>query len=41
MRMDGESGDRLFVKLGDVGVDAALKVKAGLEKITTLHYTKR
>ncbi len=36
-----ESFDRLFTKLGDVGVDEALKVKAGLEKITTLHYTKR
>jgi integrase len=40
-RLYHESFDRLFVKLGDVGVDEALKVKAGLEKITTLHYTKR
>ncbi len=40
-RLYHESFDRLFAKLGDVGVDEALKVKAGLEKITTLHYTKR
>jgi integrase len=40
-RLYHESFDRLFEKLGDVAVEEPLKVKAGLEQITTVHYTKR
>jgi integrase len=40
-RLYHESFDRLFIKLGDVAVEEPLKVKAGLEQITTVHYTKR
>ncbi|MBW4522561.1 MAG: DUF3596 domain-containing protein [Scytolyngbya sp. HA4215-MV1] len=36
-----ESFTRLFARLGDIPLLDALKVKAALEKVTTLHQTKR